>query len=81
MRAPRAAYIHCMFFLLSRIHNNRLRFALAVVIVLVVIVIDLLFSGHPALSIAILVVVVAVGAVVRLLTLRRVRARDSGAWR
>ena len=50
-----------MFFM--RIKNRKVRIALGILLIPGVIVIDLIFSGHPALSIGIFVAAVVVIAV------------------
>ena len=65
-----------MVFLLRHVRNPKLRVSLAVLVILAAVVIDLVFSAHPTLSIAILSVV-AIAGMVRLVTLGRWRPRRS----
>jgi hypothetical protein len=67
----------CMFLLLRQIRSPRLRIAAVVAVLLAVVVIDLLFSAHPALSIGIEALVVALGVTVRLLIHGRASPRGS----
>jgi hypothetical protein len=64
-----------MFFLIRRIRSPKLRIASAVAVLLAVVVIDLLFSAHPAQSIGIEAVVVALLVTVRLMLHGRVSPR------
>jgi hypothetical protein len=50
-----------MAYLRSQIRDRKLRVAFGLLVVLGVVVIDLVFSGNPALSITVLLVVVIIG--------------------
>jgi hypothetical protein len=54
-----------MAYLRSHIRDRRLRIAFGLLVVLGVVVIDLVLSGNPALSIAVLLVVVIIGVLRR----------------
>jgi len=54
-----------MAYLRSHIRNRKLRVAFGLLVILGVVVIDLVFSGNPALSIGVLLVVVIIGVVRR----------------
>ena len=54
-----------MAYLRSHIRDRRLRVAFGLLVILGVVVIDLVFSGNPALSIGVLLVVVIIGVLRR----------------
>jgi hypothetical protein len=54
-----------MAYLLSHIRDRKLGVSLGLLVILGAVVIDLVFSGNPALSVGVLLVVVIVGVVRR----------------
>ena len=64
-----------MAYLRSHIRNRKLGVSLGLFVILGAVVIDLVFSGNPALSIGVLLVVVIIGVVRRRSVLGRSRSR------